>query len=194
MQEVRRQGLDERPAGSHERQVDVVDQAAAGVPVAGQGALGQQLVAAHGRGASATRWRSGARTARPGPTTCGAGEVGGDRSDDHGTLAELVDDTQRRLVGIVHPAEHHHQPLALGGAQGVHAAAPRGAAYLLEDVGLGALGRHPPEHDGHVAAGPQPRALARESTVSSVSERSTASTTSASSRASHAPRTSAARA
>ena len=80
------------------------------------------------------------------------GQVRGDRSDDHGPLAEVVDDPHRRLVGIIHPAEDDDEALALGGAERVHAAGQGRAAYLLEDVGLGALRRHPAQHDGHVAA------------------------------------------
>ena len=49
------------------------------------------------------------------------------------------------LVGIGHPAQDHHEPLALGGAQRVHAAGPGGTAYLVEEV-LDPRGRHLAEH------------------------------------------------
>ena len=80
------------------------------------------------------------------------GQVRRDRPDHDGTLAEVLDDPQRGLVGIVHPAEDHHELLALGGAQRVHAAGQGRAAYLLEDVRLGALRRDPAQHHRDVPA------------------------------------------
>ena len=53
----------------------------------------------------------------------------------------MLDQRLGRLAGVVDAAEHDHQPVALHGAQRVHPAGPGRAAYLVEESGLGALGR-----------------------------------------------------
>ena len=184
------------PRALQQRQVDLLDQVPAGVAVAGQRPLGQQLVAAHRSrrvrpaGGGAVRRQRGAgrdvgaaRGPRPtGPTTTGP-------SPNRSTT------DRGRLPGSLDAAEHHDQPVALGRrtARPCPRPAPRGVPRRRRRSRC--AGRAPRRARRRRRRAPtQPRALARDSTASSASERSTASTTSASSRASQAPRTSAARA
>ena len=64
-----------------------------------------------------------------------------DRADDDRAVGEQVDHRLGGLARVGDAAEHDDQALALGGAQRVHARGAGEAAYLVEDVGLGALGR-----------------------------------------------------
>ncbi len=124
--------------------------------VAGQGALGQQVAARD-------------RTGRVGPPARGpvgreggagrrvrVGQVGGHRSDDDGPVAEVVEQPGRGLERVGDAAEDDDEPLALGGAEGVHVARARRAAYGLEDVELGPVGRHGAQHHGDVPVGAPP--------------------------------------
>ena len=152
MGEVRRQRLDERAARLGQRLVDLVDRLDPRPLVAGEDPLGQQVVARH------RSWRvrpagGGAEAGSGGlRRQVGVPEVGGDRTDHDRALAEEVDDRSRGLLRVGHAAEDHHQPVALHGAEGIHARGPRGAPYGVDDAGLGVLGRYGAEHHGHVAA------------------------------------------
>ena len=120
--------------------------------VAGQGALGEQVGAAHRAG----RLRPAGR--RPVGGERGAGgdvrlaEVVGDRADDDRARAELVDHGGGRRPRVVHAAEHDDETVALHGAERVHAGGPRGPAYLVEALALASLGARAAEDDRDVAA------------------------------------------
>ena len=79
------------------------------------------------------------RSSAGGPTTTGPGP----KNSRTGPAA---------FSGVGHTAEHDHEPVALGGAQRVHAGGPRRAAYVVEQVGLAALLRHRAQHHRHGAA------------------------------------------
>ncbi len=81
----------------------------------------------------------------------GGAEIVGHGPDDDRPRPEAVGDDLGRLVRLVDPAQHHDEPVALGGAQSVHAGRAGVAAYLVEDVGLGTPRRHRAQHDGHRA-------------------------------------------
>jgi len=150
--EVRRERLDQRPARLQQGQVHLVDQVPAGVPVAGERALGEQVGAAHRtRGLGPARGRPVRGQRRP-RRRVRLGQVGGDRADDDWALSEEVADGLGRGPGVLDAAEHHDEPVTLHRAQGVHPGRPGRPAYLVEGVGLAARVRHAAQHHGHVAA------------------------------------------
>ncbi len=108
-------------AGLQQRLVDVGHQLAPGVPVTGQRPLGEQVVA----GDRSRRLRPArGRTQRGGSGAGGdarADQVGNHRADHHRSLTEMPRDSGACFVGIVHPAQDDHQPVALHGAQRVQA-------------------------------------------------------------------------
>ena len=95
--EVRRQRLHQGAAGAEQREVDLVDEVATGVAVAGEGPLGQQVALRTGRGASgqplAARWADSAARAEAWawPRSAVTGP------DHDGPVAEVVDDPGRGL-------------------------------------------------------------------------------------------------
>ena len=88
----------------------------------------------------------------------GRGEVVGARTHHHRAVAEVAHHRVSGLVGVHRSAEDDHEPLTLGGAQGIHTGRAGRASYLVEQV-LAALRRRVPEYDGHATAvGPAQRA------------------------------------
>ena len=150
--EVRRDRLDQRPAG--------VERGAGRSPRRGGVGRGRRRRGrARGAGrrcapgaappASPARPRWAARAARAetwawprssatGPTTTGPGP-------NWSTTAAAA------ARGSSTPPSSDDEPVALDGAQRVHAAGARGPAYLVEALALAALGARAAEHDGHVA-------------------------------------------
>ena len=121
------------------------------MPVAGEHPFGQQVVGGDRAGCV---WPADGGSQ---PRECGAcgdvgrGEVVGARADHHGPVAEEPHHGVGRRVRVVLPAQDHHQPVALGRAQCVHARDPGRTSYLVEEV-LAALGRGVAEDDAHPTA------------------------------------------
>ena len=97
------EGLQQGAAGGHQRQVDLVDQVAPGVAVAGQRALGQQVAA--GDRSRCVRPAAGGAVGRERGAGRGAGvrQVGGHRSDDDRAVAEVLEQPRRGLERVGRP-------------------------------------------------------------------------------------------